>query len=502
MHQLLLATALLITSPSLAVAAPRDAVFSETALRIDESFHRYQQENRALGMAWGIVQSGRPAHVGTAGKLKLGSNRAVHPDSLFRIASMTKAFTALAILKLRDDGRVRLDALAEDYIPEMRNWRYPTSDSPRIRVGDLLSHVGGFVKDDAWADRQTPLPEDDFTRMVERGVPFTRPPQTQFEYSNFGYALLGRIITNASGRPYKEYIEQEIMHPLGMSSSGFDIFAAPQARRALGYRWEDGKWIAEPQMGHGAFGSIGGIQTSASDYGKWLSFLLSAWPAREGPEKGPVRRSTVREMAQGLNFLRTKETPAASGSEPCQAPAAYGKGFFVSVDCALGFTMFHGGDYPGYGSFLLLMPERGTAVYAFTNRAYTSADEPVWNAALELHRSGLLPAAPTPDTSNALATTYAAAIAMFRAGDVAAGRGRLAMNFLMDRSAEGWVREFSRLKAQSGECDTSAPITATGALTGSFVWECERGKLQGRLALAPTDPVTIQSLGLRVNPSR
>ena len=104
---------------------------------------------------------------------------------------MSKAFTALAILKLRDEGRLSLDALAETYVPEMRGWRYPTSDSPRIRVRDLLSHVGGFVTDDPWGDRQQVLTEAEFTRMLRDGVPFTRAPDTAFEYSNFGYALLG-----------------------------------------------------------------------------------------------------------------------------------------------------------------------------------------------------------------------------------------------------------------------------------------------------------------------
>jgi CubicO group peptidase (beta-lactamase class C family) len=81
----------------------------------------------------------------------------VTADSLFRIASMSKAFTALAILKLRDEGRLSLDATAETYVPEMRGWRYPSADSPRITVRDLLSHTGGLVTDDPWGDRQQVL---------------------------------------------------------------------------------------------------------------------------------------------------------------------------------------------------------------------------------------------------------------------------------------------------------------------------------------------------------
>jgi CubicO group peptidase (beta-lactamase class C family) len=197
--------------------------------------------------------------VGTFGVQDLDSRRPVNADTLFRIASMTKAFTALTVLKLRDEGRVHLDANAEDYVPEMRDWKYPTEDSRRIRVRDLLSHSGGFVTDDPWGDRQTPLPEADFSRLLREGVPFTRAPGISYEYSNLGYALLGRIVTNVSQRPYAETITQTLLMPLGMTSSGFVAEAAPTERRALGYRWEDDAWRPEPLLGPGAFGAMGGL---------------------------------------------------------------------------------------------------------------------------------------------------------------------------------------------------------------------------------------------------
>ena len=89
-------------------------------------------------MVWGIVKDGRLVHVKGAGVQDLEAKRPVTPDTLFRIASMTKAFTALSILKLRDDGKLSLDAPAETYVPELSGWKYPTDDSPKIRVRDLL----------------------------------------------------------------------------------------------------------------------------------------------------------------------------------------------------------------------------------------------------------------------------------------------------------------------------------------------------------------------------
>jgi CubicO group peptidase (beta-lactamase class C family) len=486
-------------SPPAATATPVPATLEQIVPRIDEHFRRYMAEAHVPGLVYGIVRDGRLVHVGTMGVAENDRRGPVNADTLFRIASMSKAFTALAILKLRDEGRLSLDALAETYVPEMRGWTYPTTDSPRIRVRDLLSHVGGFVTDDPWGDRQTPLPEAEFTAMLRAGVPFTRAPQTAFEYSNFGYALLGRIVTNVSGRPYADYIEQEIMRPLGMNSTGYDVFRSPQDRRALGYRWENDAWSREPDMAHGAFGAMGGVQTSANDYARWVAFLLSAWPARDGPEQGPVQRPTVREMGQGLNFVALRPRPTLPGGEGCPLAAAYAMGFTVAQDCDLGTTLTHGGGYPGYGSFLLLMPEHGVGVFAFANRTYAGPSQPVFRAALELQRGGMLEGRVLP-VSQALARAYGAAGAMFGAGSLAPGRDLLAMNFLMDRSVENWAREFARLKTEVGECRADAPITATGALSGRFQWSCDRGRIDGQLLLAPTQPPTIQALRLGVAP--
>ena len=274
-------------------------------------------------------------------------NGPVTADTLFRIASMTKSFTALSILKLRDEGRLSLDAPAETYLPEIRGWKYPTEDSPRIRVRELLTHTAGFVTDDPWGDRQTPLPEADFTRLLRDGVPFTRPPATAMEYSNLGYAMLGRVVANVAQQPYKDYVERTLLGPLGMTSSGFEVTQAPAERRALGYRWGDDAWQLEPTMAHGAFGAMGGLQTSANDYAKYVAWLLSAWPPRDGADAGPVKRASVRELAQGANYPQLRRRFGKSGDVACLQASAYGMGMIVAVDCELGLTLSHGGGYPG-----------------------------------------------------------------------------------------------------------------------------------------------------------
>jgi CubicO group peptidase (beta-lactamase class C family) len=485
---------------AVAQAAPAPLPPTELISLVDRHFRRFQQEARVPGLVYGIVRDGQLAHLGAMGVQDLESRRPVNANTLFRIASMSKAFTALAILKLRDEGRLTLDALAEDYVPEMRHWRYPTSDSPRLRVRDLLSHVGGFVTDDPWGDRQQILPEEDFTRLLQDGVPFTRAPGTAFEYSNLGYALLGRIVTTVSGRPYKEFIEQEIMRPLGMTATGYDIFASEPARRALGYRWENDAFAREPDMAHGTFGAMGGVQTSANDYARWVTFLLSAWPARDGAEAGPARRASVRELAQGLGFPQLAHRPRP-GADACWQAWAYGMGMRVTADCEVGFSVHHAGGYPGYGSFLLLLPDHNVGIFAFASRTYAAPVSVVWDAATELYRAGWLTGRDLPESAS-LVTAYRATRAMYDAGGLGPGRGVLAMNFLMDRSEENWEQVFTRLKTDAGACRNDVPITATGLLSGRFIWACERSNIEGTLLLAPTTPPTIQALEFRIVPSR
>lgn len=491
--------ALLVAPTSVHAQEVAPKTLDQLAPEIDALFAKFQTEQHVPGLVYGVVKDGKLAYVKGLGVQNIADKRPVTPDSLFRIASMTKAFTALSILQLRDEGKLRLDDLAEQYVPEMKGWTYPTNDSPRIRIRDLLQHVGGFVTDDPWGDRQQVLPQDEFTKMIAAGVPFSRVTQSQHEYSNFGYALLGRIVANASGMPYRAYVQKTILTPLGMTSSGFDAPKAPKARYALGYRWENERWTAEPEMVDGAFNSMGGLQVSANDYAKWVAFLLSAWPGRDDADNGPVKRSTVREIAQGSNFVSVTSRIGASGATACKQAAAYGMGWRVAQDCDLGLTLAHGGGYPGYGSHVMLMPDHGVGVFALANRTYAGPSAPAWDTAVAMDKVGLLETRPV-SVSPAVADAYAAARAAYAAGDLGPLQGKLAMNFLLDRSADNWKAEFAKLKAEVGACPTDEPLAPTGAMSTAFRLNCEKGKLDGQLLLAPTTPVTIQALRLRVVP--
>jgi D-alanyl-D-alanine-carboxypeptidase/D-alanyl-D-alanine-endopeptidase len=479
-------------------ADPKPSAAVAAALpEIERLFADYQIDARLPGVVYGIVAGGRLQHLTARGVQDLETRAPVTADSVFRIASMTKAFTALGILGLRDEGKLRLDDPAELHVPGMRGWPRATADSPPVTVRDLVHHTAGFVTDDPWADRQEDMREEDFSALIAGGVPFTRATGTQFEYSNLGYALLGRIIANAAGRPYAEHLRATLLEPLGMSASGFEITAVPAARRTHGYRWEENRWKREPDLSAGAFSSIGGLCTSAKDYARWVAFLLSAWAPGDAVADAPVSRASVQELAQGYGPVRLRPRFGGNQAGSPDFATVYGMGFHAGQDRDLGRVLFHGGGYPGYGSHLLLLPDAGVGVFAFANRTYSGPAGPVWDAALVLHRHGALAPKPQP-VSPEVAAAYEVVGKVYQAGRVEAAAEAVAMNFFLDRSPEVWDVELARLKAATGECDTASPIRATGVLSGQFEWRGATGRLSGALILSPESPPRIQALKLEL----
>lgn len=478
---------------SVAVAQPAGAasIAPETQSKVDKIFRDWMLASHVPGLVYGIVEDGQLVTVKGLGVQDVSSNAPVTADSLFRIASMSKAFTALAILKLRDEGKVRLDDPAELYVPEMKGWTYPTKDSPKVTVRELLNHAAGFVEDNPWGDRQQVLSPAEFTALLKNGVDFATAPGTGFEYSNLGFALLGRIITNVSGRRYQDYVHDQIMVPLGMRSTGYDIFASPPAKRAIGYRWQDNGWVREPDMKDGEFGAMGGVQTSASDYWKWVAFLLSAWPPRDDPESGPVKRSSVREIVTGSNFMTTSIRSASISPVPCRVSGTYAMGWRVTDDCDLGRMVSHSGGYPGYGSIVILLPDKNVGIFAFSSKTYGGAGLPAYRALLALNSAGALSGRDLP-VSPGLARAYEAARAVWRSAKI--GDAPLANNMLMDKDAAAWAKMVEGVKSEVGTCATTEPVKPVSAMEGKFSWACSHGRVDGRVQRAPTHELLIQAL--------
>ena len=463
---------------------------------IDSLFGAFARNNRVPGIAYGVLIDGRLVHTGTAGLREIASRSPVDSASIFRIASMTKSFTALSILKLRDEGKLALDDPAERYVPELAGLVYPTADSPRLTIRHLLSHSGGFPEDNPWGDRQLDATDDEMGRMLRGGIPFSNPPGIAYEYSNYGFAILGRIVARVSGQPYATYVRQNILAPLGMTSTTMEAAQVSPDRLAHGYRWEDEQWKDEPPLPDGAFGSMGGMLTSIDDLGRWVGFLMSAWPPRNAPEEGPVRRSSVREMQEPWRSRPARVTLAGGDSVITLNSSGYGYGLRISQTCEFGHVVAHSGGLPGYGSQMRWLPDYGVGIIALGNLTYTGWDGVITDALEALSRTGALePREPSP--SAALASARDAVSRLVVSWDDGLADSLAAMNLYLDESKDRRQRAIAALVAETGPCRNEGPFVVENALRGQWMMHCDRGALRVAITLAPTMPPKVQYLTVR-----
>jgi CubicO group peptidase (beta-lactamase class C family) len=474
-------------------------VLSDAFASIDRTVVEFTQREHIPGAAWGVIVDGKLVHVGTTGHRELATKTPVTADTVFRIASMTKSFTAMAILKLRDEGKLSLDDPAERHVPELAGLKYPTTDSPRITVRHLLSHAEGFPEDNPWGDQQLAVSEEEFSAMLRRGIPFSNPPGLAYEYSNYGFAILGRIVQNVSKMPYREYIASRVLKPLGLASTTLEPKSVAPDRLAHGYRWEDEQWKEEPQLPDGAFGAMGGMLTSLNDLAKYVSTYVAAWPPRDGPETAPISRAALREMQQIWRWRPATVTRSPAGVVQLNA-GGYGYGLGISQTCDFGHVVAHSGGLPGFGSQMRWLPEYGVALIAMGNRTYTGWGG-VFNQALDLMNAtgALKPRMPEP--SPALVKARGEVSQLVMAWDDALADRVAAVNLFLDRSKDRRRREIEQLRTQVGACKAPDSFTfVENALRGTWTLDCERGDLDVTITLAPTMPPSVQHL--EVAPSR
>ena len=509
----LLAALLLVPqAPAFKTSPPRfaDPARRETLARaypeIDRLFRQYAADAHVPGAAWGIIVDGELVHTGVVGYRDVPSKAPVTPDTVFRIASMTKSFTAMAILKLRDAGRLSLDDPAEKYVPEMKALVYPTSDSPRITIRNLLSHAAGFPEDNPWGDQQLADTDAQLSALIAAGIPFSHAPATAYEYSNFGFAILGRVIANvvdpSSTRKtaaYTRYVTENILEPLGMSSTTLEPASVPADRLAHGYRWEDNQWKNEPLLANGSFGSMGGMLTTLSDLGKYVGAFLAAWPPRDGPETLPIRRSSLREMQQVWRPARASVTRTASGVQ--LNAGGYAFGLRVSESCQFPTIVAHGGGLPGFGSYERWLPEYGVGMIAFANKTYAGFSG-TFDAAFDLleKTGGLQPR--TVEPSPALVAARDAVSSLVLEWNDSVADRIAAVNLFKDESRARRQAALGALHARVGACTAGSGFDhVENALRGDWTMPCERGALKVAITLAPTSPPKVQFLSVTPAPA-
>jgi CubicO group peptidase (beta-lactamase class C family) len=462
---------------------------------IDRIFRDYAADKGIPGMIWGVVIDDRLAHVDSYGVRDRSSQAKVTPDTAFRIASMTKSFTALAILKLRDEGKLSLEDPLSKWIPEFARMALPTRDTPPLTIRQLMSHSAGFPEDNPWGDQQLSATEGTLDEWLEKGIPFSTPPGTRYEYSNYAFGLLGRVVTHSSGVPYETYMRDEILAKLQMDGSTFEFSEIPAASRAVGYRLKpDGTYEEEAPLPHGVFGPMGGLLTTASDLGKYVAFHLSAWPPRDAADEGPVRRASVREMAHRWtpsNLRAQWVNGVLQASE-----TGYGFGLRVTSDCRFEHIVAHGGGLPGFGSYMAWLPDYGVGMFAMATLTYSGPAEPIGKAWDVMLKTGGLSERELPPT--ALQSQMREHILnLWRHWDDAEAKQIAAVNLFLDTPSEQRQAEIRKLKDDVGECTSAGPVMPENWLRGQFNMRCANGTVGVFFTMAPTEPPAVQHLAFQ-----
>jgi CubicO group peptidase (beta-lactamase class C family) len=482
--------------PPARFASPERVEKLQTAFpAVDQIFRRYAADQHIPGMVWGIVIDGQLAHVGTFGVQDLITKIPVSETTAFRIASMTKSFTVLAILRLRDEGKLSLEDPVSKWIPEFANIELPTRDSAPLKIRQLMSHSGGFPEDNPWADQQLAASEGDLTQWLRQGIPFSTPPATRYEYSNYAFGLLGRIVTKAAGVPYDLYVQREILAKLHMDSTTFEFSKVPKERRAIGYRIQpDGSYLEEPPLPQGAFGSAGGLLTTADDLGRYVAFQLSAWPPRDDADTGPVRRSSVREMSH--LWTPSNLTARRIDGQLQVTDTGYGYGLRIATDCRFELIVYHSGGLPGFGSTMAWLPDYGVGIFAMATLTYSGPSEATSSAWDALLQTGGLQRREVP-ASPILVQMREHVINLWNHWDDAEAKQVGAMNLLRDAPSAQRQAEIQTLKDEVGECASAGPVIAENWLRGQVNLTCANGTVGAFFTMAPTTPPAIQHLAYR-----
>ena len=337
-----------------AVAADRAIVNQAVADDLERSAQMAMKKMGIRGLAMTVVADDGSSW--SAGFGSAGGGRAVTPETPFVVASVTKLFTAVAVMKLVEDGLVGLDEPIGKYVSEMAGRSYPGSRPPTVR--DLLTHHGGIVSDTLKGNFYDG-PEAGYTTAFMTHVPLiaeqalTEPPRMLAHYSNAGYVLLGALVARVSGEPYAEFVERTILRPLGMLDSGF---LDPAARTALSAGFASGKEVLAPRV---SGGPEGGLAASAVDLGRFISMILAGTGHWRGAPLEPVlSAATMGEMLsrQNVDIALDFDFEMGLGFRLMSLPGY--------PDVRL---VWHDGGNLPFASTLVVAPEQGVGVAIVSN---------------------------------------------------------------------------------------------------------------------------------------
>lgn len=312
---------------------------------IDAWVAAQMQEARIPGLALIVVQNNGIVHVRGFGVAR-ADQREVTPQTAFGIGSMTKSFTALAVLQLAETGALELDAPVQRYLPWFRIG--DPAASARITVRHLLNQTSGLPTSAGFWDASRAAEGDLLEQRVRalQSVALAHPPGSAYEYSNANYDTLGLIVEHVSGESFEQYIQQHIFTPLGMNHTFTDAGAARQSGMAQGNQDWFGFARASDDVSERSSMAAGGIIASAEDIGRYLAAHLDAG-----------RRAAAILSPSGFAMLH---------QPPDGVDSSYAMGW--SQRTLGGETgLLHNGGSPAFHSTMLLMPQSGWGVAVLAN---------------------------------------------------------------------------------------------------------------------------------------
>jgi CubicO group peptidase (beta-lactamase class C family) len=457
----------------------------------DSIIMKYAAQSNIPGLAYGIMIDGKLIHARFSGLSDIKENIPVTDHTTFRIASMTKSFTTMAILILRDQGKLSLDDPASKYIPEMAGMKYLTSDAPEITIRDLMTHRAGFPEDNPYGDRQLSDTDEELMNLIKEGPSFSNVAGIKYEYSNLGVSLLGTVIRNVTNQPYQKFIADHIFKPLGMDRTYWEYTNVPAPELAHGYRWINNGFTEEELLHDGSWGGMGGLLTTIDDFSLYMSLHLAAWPPRDVEDNGPIKRSSIREMHQMWNVDGVNAEYTYPTGRQCPTVSGYGFGLRVVKDCESRITIGHGGGLPGFGSHWLIMPDYGLGIAIFSNRTYAGwggVNMQVLDTLIAL--TGIQP---YHVTSSILEQRKKELLQLLPNWTDAQMSKIFAENFFPDNPVDSLRKLSKRLFEKAGTVKNITAISPMNNLRGHFDIEGENANLRVFFTLSPEHDPKIQA---------
>lgn len=307
---------------------------------IDELFAAYEQGAQP-GVAVAVVQDGKLVLERAHGFANIDTRTPVNSDTAFDLASVSKQFTAMAIMLLEEDGKLAYDDFIGKYVPELQVYE-------GVTIRHLLLHTGGLPDYYDIIDTSAGMPTNqDAAELLGKMAKSDFPPGERYEYSNAGYDMLGPIVEAASGMRFAEFVQQRIFAPLGMDSSRVHDHNLPVIpNRALGYEPADGGFVLNNDDPLNAIVGSGSIFSTLNDLFLWDQALYT----------------------EGLASAATLELAFTSGTNNNGELLAYGFGWDLD-EYAGHKRVRHGGSWVGFRSHIARIPELRFTVILLSNRA-------------------------------------------------------------------------------------------------------------------------------------